>query len=1131
MKKIFKVFLLIITLLLITSLLKKDNIVTKAETASEEYISESGLIVNGGLKDTNYTHENGVLTIISDSKLILTGGSESNLLEESIIINSGLEVTLTLDNLFIESLDSYGILVDSSTDGTILTSLNIELKDNSVNIIKGAPSKHGLVTNICATTNINGNGVLKVYAGDDTLTLNGACGITGFGTYNFNSGTIYAYGGIGKSNAGSGIGSNTRNITTSVHKAEYLFNGSNVYAYAGLHTTGAPGIGDNNLTSPSSYSSSCSKYVFRNGNITAEGSGTMPGIGNGCSQLNFFGGNIVPIGGADSTIDFGSTNTKISNYIRLININAVEGIYEPTKIDSLYLDEVNKKFVSPNSITIDFDLTIPNGYTLEAETIFVSNNCDFIIEEEAYVYVTNFYNINEGGNIYFKCPNENINIIFKYFDNSSYLNSGVVAQVFTNTNNLTVKSNSSNITSISKTYTGKELTISSLTVTHLVNYKLNEDYQVEYENNIDVGTAILRIIPIEGGRLFGAPLELEFKIIPASIDVVLPTLLQVTSGKDDLLSLLPTPNLICMSLLIENDNFKQGSLVWYSDDTFGTKLTNEYLSSFNPGDTQSIYWKYTQTDINFETEYTGTLLLEFVDKKILDIDITTSGNNLTVRDNAFIYDNSAGSNTTDIYQLLTTVKYNDTVITEHNPITWSLELLDTSKRIYKYIEVDDTGLLSIPNLATNGVIWILTGTIEESDEYAKSTAQVSIIIPLRFYQLVFGGYVGGGDDVHEHSYGEWVITTNPTLISSGLLTRVCSTDSNHTENFTLPILNTTDYAYVVISEPTYNSLGKGRYAYSKDGQILNIYIDIPKKELSADFKINSAYVNLTQDINLIYRTTIPTGYTDFYMVFTFMGNEYKVTEYEIDSNGRYCFAFRNIMPQYMGETIDAKLYASVNNEKVYIEHLGYSIKQYAVNLLNKLEDIETNKVTRNVLSDLLEYGAAVQEYRNYNIDNLVTKDVVLSSTVFETLDESYNKQSFIGEASEEIKWHSAGLYLENTMSVRFGFKVNLTENTNLEDLKVVISINGRTTVYNVNELEADEDGVYRIYYRGVYAKEFDDIIEAYFLNKEEQIGNTLQYSVNTYIYKKQEATDEALVSIVKAIYNYGASTKSYDELN
>jgi hypothetical protein len=299
--------------------------------------------------------------------------------------------------------------------------------------------------------------------------------------------------------------------------------------------------------------------------------------------------------------------------------------------------------------------------------------------------------------------------------------------------------------------------------------------------------------------------------------------------------------------------------------------------------------------------------------------------------------------------------------------------------------------------------------------------------------------------------------------------------------------------------------------------------------VTTNIKINSAYVNLTQDINLIYRTTVPAGYENFYMIFTLNETEYKVSEYFIDENGRYCFAFKNIMPQYMANNICAKLFATINGEEVYVEQASYSIKQYCVNLLNKLEDNETNKATRNVLSDLLEYGAAVQVYRNYNIDNLVTKDVILSSTVFNTLDESYNKQAFIGEASEEIKWHSAGLYLENTMSVRLGFKVNLTENINKEDLKVVVSINGRTTIYNVSELEADADGVYRIYYRGVYAKEFNDVIEAYFLNKDVQIGNTLQYSVNTYIYKKQESSDEALVAIIKAIYNYGASTEEYDK--
>jgi len=296
-----------------------------------------------------------------------------------------------------------------------------------------------------------------------------------------------------------------------------------------------------------------------------------------------------------------------------------------------------------------------------------------------------------------------------------------------------------------------------------------------------------------------------------------------------------------------------------------------------------------------------------------------------------------------------------------------------------------------------------------------------------------------------------------------------------------------------------------------------------------NLKINSAYINLNEDINMIYRTTIPNGYSNFYMVFTFMDKDYKVSEYFIDTNGRYCFKFKNIMPQYMNENISAKLYATVNGEEVFIEQSIYSIKQYCVNQLNKIADNETNKVIRTLISDLLEYGAAVQVYRNYDIDNLVTKGLTLSSSIFETLEDSINKQTFIGEASEEINWHSAGLYLENSMSLRLGFKVNITENTNIENLKVIVSINGRVTTYNVSELEIDDDGVYRIYYRGVYAKEFDDVIEAYFLNGEDQIGNTLQYSINTYIYKKQEATDEALVNVIKAVYNYGASTKAYEE--
>ena len=46
------------------------------------------------------------------------------------------------------------------------------------------------------------------------------------------------------------------------------------------------------------------------------------------------------------------------------------------------------------------------------------------------------------------------------------------------------------------------------------------------------------------------------------------------------------------------------------------------------------------------------------------------------------------------------------------------------------------------------------------------------------------------------------------------------------------------------------------------------------------------------------------------MEFVFNGNTYTVEEYFIDENGLYCFAFKDIAPQYMGQTISAMLYAT-----------------------------------------------------------------------------------------------------------------------------------------------------------------------------------------------------------------------------
>ena len=51
---------------------------------------------------------------------------------------------------------------------------------------------------------------------------------------------------------------------------------------------------------------------------------------------------------------------------------------------------------------------------------------------------------------------------------------------------------------------------------------------------------------------------------------------------------------------------------------------------------------------------------------------------------------------------------------------------------------------------------------------------------------------------------------------------------------------------------------------------------------------------------------------------------------------------------------------------------------------------------------------------------------------------------------------------------------------------------------------------------------------ANFVYDGEIIGQTLNYLINTYIYKKQSDTTN-LGLIVQAIYNYGVSAKKYSE--
>lgn len=279
--------------------------------------------------------------------------------------------------------------------------------------------------------------------------------------------------------------------------------------------------------------------------------------------------------------------------------------------------------------------------------------------------------------------------------------------------------------------------------------------------------------------------------------------------------------------------------------------------------------------------------------------------------------------------------------------------------------------------------------------------------------------------------------------------------------------------------------------------------------------IDSASLRLDEDIDVLYGVTVPDGYTNPYMTFTFCGRTTTVSTFT-GENGHYSFAFTGVTPQHMGDNISATLYATQNGETVSVTKAEYSVKTYCENTLSKTSD---GKLIA-LLSDLLTYGAAAQTYTGYRTDALVTADLTLSPTAFTGIAERFT--TFTGEPDASADWQSAALVLKNDLAVRFTFTA-----TSTEGLTVECTINGRTQTFTEADFVSDGDGTYYITFCGIKATEFDLSVSAAFFRSGEPLGRTVSYSVNTYLYGTQDTVVSSLAALVRTLYCYGTSAAVY----
>jgi len=319
---------------------------------------------------------------------------------------------------------------------------------------------------------------------------------------------------------------------------------------------------------------------------------------------------------------------------------------------------------------------------------------------------------------------------------------------------------------------------------------------------------------------------------------------------------------------------------------------------------------------------------------------------------------------------------------------------------------------------------------------------------------------------------------------------------------------------------SYSGECASRHSDETSGEVMLSALSAGEISVSVDTRekprFTGAYVSLGDSISLIYRVSIPQGYSAPALSVQFEECEYTVSPDEV-SFGVYDYRFTEIMPYQMNDSVSAALTLKYEDgTDVTVSNRGMSIRKYYEAALVYYPD---NTKLMTLLSDMLSYGARAQLYKGYKTDSLATDELdTLTPSEYEAAPSVFS----VSAHSEDTRFNGAALYCTDSMGVYITFF------STLDNAKVRISLNGRTVEHEVGELTANQDGMYRILYTDIMAYEFSDTITAELINGDTgDAVSSLTYSVNSYVTENMDNSDTVLVDMLRAIQCYGNSAKEY----
>lgn len=404
-----------------------------------------------------------------------------------------------------------------------------------------------------------------------------------------------------------------------------------------------------------------------------------------------------------------------------------------------------------------------------------------------------------------------------------------------------------------------------------------------------------------------------------------------------------------------------------------------------------------------------------------------------------------------------------------------------------------------------------------------------------------------------HNWSDWNQTKAPTTTEPGLEEHECQV-CHAKETREIPKL---PEAHVhTWGEWTYNNdavyVSKTNY---KDGTATRKCTDPNCPEHATETKtiagtgllrVNSASVTLGAAVvmNIGIDTVRTTPFKETYVKVEFGSGKYDVTDKSNKTtSSRIYYDFDKVSPDMFGEEVSVTAYAVTEDGIVCKGHaVTTSIKDYAYKTLNKT----TNEAMKELLVEMLYYGTAYQNYRNYKVDQPVTDNLTEEQKALHTTDvpeyvkltNSKFELNPNGTAANDIVVKAANLLLEGKVIPQA--KIEIPKTKNIADYTFTWKVNDKVVPFTYTEhpewfvsttTNNSDNNAYYVQCTILQANQFS--IPFYFtaykgsISSSNQASNVFQYSVESYATGSVVKNNPVLKALVDQILRYGRADVKY----